>query len=480
MKYLLPFVLLMLALPSHGQKLRRLVTYYDSTNVHKREVYTARVAADTVPQGTYRRYYRNGKLEQQTSFTNGKRDSAYVEFHPTGNRRLETTYHDGIRQGPFKTYYDNGKVAQEGLFENDEPNGELTFYHPDGSVKLRTTLTKGQPNGALKALYPDGKTQAEITYVDGQPNGAVKFFYPNGAVQSEGTFTRGLLSGPYKTYYPNGQIENEVLADKNGRGRYRSYYMSGKLQTESTYAPAPLVQRPVKNRLGDDLTKRLAPITGTNNLEGPSTSYYESGQVKTKLTYHNGVPTGHALEYFENGNLREDIDYSNNGHDRKITRYHDVAGKLPQAEEQYKNNKPTGTWKEFYPDGKTPRKAETYGPTGRLLGDRLTYFENGQVQSRQPFVNGFSSGVAQEYFPSGKLRKETTYVRNVLLGPFKELREDGTLAVSGQYRNGKQSGVWTYYKEDGTTEARSVTYRNGLAVDPVKQAAKPRVPAKRK
>ncbi|MFC7668528.1 hypothetical protein ACFQT0_14965 [Hymenobacter humi] len=52
--------------------------------------------------------------------------------------------------------------------------------------------------------------------------------------------------------------------------------------------------------------------------------------------------------------------------------------------------------------------------------------------------------------------------------------------MSGQYRNGKQSGVWTYYKEDGKTEARSVTYRNGQAVDPVKQAAKPRVPAKRK
>ena len=54
--------------------------------------------------------------------------------------------------------------------------------------------------------------------------------------------------------------------------------------------------------------------------------------------------------------LMFDTDYSNNGKDRKITRYHDVAGKLPQAEEQYKNNKPAGTWKEFYPNGKTPRK----------------------------------------------------------------------------------------------------------------------------
>lgn len=479
MKYLLPFLVLVLAVPAHGQRLRRLVTYYDSLKTSKREVYSALVAADTVPQGTYRRFYRSGKLEQQTSFTQGKRDSAYVEFHPTGTRRLETTYRDGIRQGPFKTYYDNGKVAQEGSFENDEPTGELTYYHPSGEMKLRTTLAKGQPNGPLKSLYPDGKTQAEISYVDGQPNGAVKFYYPNGAVQSEGSFTRGLLAGPYKTYYPNGQIETEVLADATGHGRYRSYYASGKLQTEGTYAPAPLVQRPVRNSLGDDLTKRVAPPTGTASLDGPATSYFESGHVKTKITYRTGVPTGHGLEYFENGNLRENTDYSNGGRDRKITRYHDAAGQLAQAEETYKNNRPAGTWREFYPDGKTPRKVETYGPLGRLVGERTTYFENGQVQSRQPYLSGLMAGVGQEYFPSGKLRKETTYVRNVLLGPFRELREDGTLAVSGQYRNGRQSGVWTYYKEDGTAVDRAVTYRNGQLVEAAPKA-KPRPPAKRR
>ena len=466
----------MLAYSAQGQKLRRLTTFFDSTKVHRREVYSALVTADTVPQGSYKRFYRSGRLEQQTSFTQGKRDSAYVEFHPTGTRRLEATYRDGIRQGPFTTYYDDGKPAQTGFFVDDEPNGELTYFHPDGSVRLKTTLVKGQPNGALRAVYPDGKTQAEISYENGQPNGAVKFYYPNGVVQSEGSFTRGLLSGPYKTYYPNSQVEVEVLADKNGRGRYRSYYPSGKLQTESTYAPAPLVQRPVRNPLGDDLTKRVAPPTGTTNLDGPATSYYESGQVKTKLTYRNGIPTGRGLEYFVTGRLREETDYGNNGRDRKITRYQDVEGKLTQAEEQFRNNRPAGTWREYYPDGKAVRKAETYGPSGRLLGDRLTYFENGQVQSRQPYLNGFMGGIGQEYFASGKLRKETTYVRSQIQGAFRELREDGTAAVSGQYRNSKQSGVWTYYKDDGTTVDRTVTYRNGLLVD---GTAKPKPKAKK-
>ena len=403
MKYLLPFFLLLLALPSHGQRLRRFVTFYDSLKIHKREVYTALVAADTVPQGTYKRFYRNGKLEQQTSFRQGKRDSAYVEFHPSGTRRLEATYRDGIRQGPFKTYYDDGKVAQAGFFVDDEPNGELTYFHPDGSVRLKTTLVKGQPNGALQAVYPDGKTQAEMNYENGQPNGAVKFYYPNGAVQSEGSFTRGLLSGPYKTYYPNGQIEVEVLADKNGRGRYRSYYASGKLQTESTYAPAPLVQRPVKNQLGDDLTKRVAPPTGTTNLDGPATSYYESGQIKTKLTYRNGVPTGNGLEYFENGNLREETDYGNSGRDRKITRYQDAAGKLEQAEEQYKNNRPSRHLAAVLPRWQDPAQNRHLRPQRPPAGRANHVFrQRRKVQSRQPYLNGFMVGRGAGILPFGQ------------------------------------------------------------------------------
>jgi antitoxin component YwqK of YwqJK toxin-antitoxin module len=243
------------------------------------------------------------------------------------------------------------------------------------------------------------------------------------------------------------------------------------------------VQRAVKNPLGDDLTKRVAPPTGTASLDGPATSYFETGQVKSKVTYRNGVPTGKGLEYFANGNVREETDYGNAGRDRRITRYHDGPGKLKMAEEQFKNNRPAGTWREYYPDGKTPRKTESYGPTGRLAGERLTYFDNGQVQNRQPYVNGFLTGVGQEYFGSGKLRKEATYVRNLLAGPFRELREDGTLAVSGQYKNGKQSGEWTYYKEDGQAVDRTVTYRDGRPLPAgggAKPKPKPKPPIKRR
>lgn len=477
MKYLV-VLLALLALPAQAQKIKRFVTYYDSLKTAKREVYTAVVAGDTLPQGTYRRYYRNGRLEQQTSFRDGKRDSAYVEFHPSGARRLETTYRAGVRQGPFKTYYENGKVAQEGNFDNDEPSGELTYYHPTGEVKLKTMLTKGQPNGSMHELYADGKPQADITYKDGQPEGAVKFYYPNGQVQSEGTLHKGLLAGPYKTYYPTGQLETEVLADASGRGRYRSYYPSGKLQTEGTYAPAPVVQRAVRNPLGDDPAKRVAPATsGTANLDGPATSYYENGQIKTKTTYRLGTPTGRAQEFSEAGKLTEETDYANAGRDRKVTRY-GPDSPLPLAEETYKNNRAAGTWRTFFPNSKQVQRVALYNPAGKLAGEQLTYFADGKVASRLVYENGFITGLGLENYPSGKLKAETTYAHGLKAGPYRALREDGSLAVRGAFRNGKETGVWSYFGPDGVKVESRKTFQNGAEVAPGSRA--PVRPAPRK
>jgi len=475
MRYLL--FLLLLPLAAQAQRQQRITVYFDSTKTRPREIFRALVAADTVMQGPYKRFYRSGRLEAQTRYTDGKRDSVYVEFHPNGQRRLEATYREGVRQGPFKTYYEGGKVAQTGTFVDDQPSGPLTTYHPTGEIKLQTTLdAKGQPNGAVRELYTSGQPAAEVTYANGQPNGAVKFFYPNGKVQSEGTLRGGLLSGSYKTYYDTGQLESEtVMNDKTGKGSYRSYYATGQLQTEGTYSPAAVHERAVTNKLGDDLTKRAAPRTGTAALDGPATSYYESGKVKSKTTYRLGMPTGRALAYYESGQLKEEIDYAAQGRDRKLTRYYDAATPTREAEEQYKNNHPVGTWREYFQDGKTPRKVETYAPTGRLQGERLTYFDNGQVQTRQQYENGQQTGLGEQFFANGKLWKEGTYLKGQLSGPYRELREDGTLAEEGQYKFGKTSGQWTYYKANGTSIDHQVTFRDGK---PVGSGSRPKLNGK--
>ena len=487
-RFLLLFLLMagasLAARPAAAQRLRRLVTYFDSTKTRRREVYSALVAADTVPEGSYRRYYRNGQLEQQTSFRAGQRDSAYVEFEPDGRRRLEATYRAGQRQGPFTTYYASGKPAQSGTFVDDEPTGEIVYYHPDGSVKLRTTLEKGLPTGLVRELYPDGRPKADITYAAGQPNGPVKFYYPSGQLQSEGTLRRGLLAGPYKTYYPTGQLESEIAADPaTGRGGYKSYYPGGQLQTEGTYAPAPLAQRPVRNPLGDDLTKRVVPRTGSASLDGPATSYYETGQIRRKTTYRSGTPVGKEQEFSPAGTLLIETAHSNNGRDRKIVRT--GADGSAAAEQLYKNNLPAGTWRTFFPqkEGGQLQVEETY-LGGKRSGEARTYFADGRtVARRTPYVSGFAVGLQQEYYPSGRLRRETTFAHGLASGPYRQLRDDGTLETSGLNRNGRESGQRSSYAPDGVRVVGKETYRNGVLVTAPpagRPVGKPRPPLRRK
>ncbi|RZK33846.1 MAG: hypothetical protein EOO61_14580, partial [Hymenobacter sp.] len=163
--------------------------------------------------------------------------------------------------------------------------------------------------------------------------------------------------------------------------------------------------------------------------------------------------------------------------------YYDAPGQPRQAEEQYKNNRSAGTWREFYPDGKTPRQVENYAATGKLTGERVTYFDTGKVQTRQLFdINGLQTGLGQEYYASGQARKEANYLKGILVGQFQEFHEDGSPAVTGLYKNGKQSGDWTYYKADGHSIERQVTYRDGKPAGTTtrtKLNGKPYVPKKK-
>jgi antitoxin component YwqK of YwqJK toxin-antitoxin module len=471
------FALLLLtaATTAQAQKMRRFTTYFDSTNTRKREIYSAVVAGDTVMEGPYKRFYRSGKLEAQTRYAGGKRDSSYVEFHPNGQRRLEVTYQQGVRQGPFKTYYETGKPAQEGTYDNDQPTGTLRYYHPNGEVKLETTLAAGQPAGAVRELYPSGKPKVEITYQNGQANGPVKTYYPNGQLQSEATYSRGLLAGPYKTYYDNGQTETEVLADKSGKGSYRSYYRSGKLQTEGSYVASTFAGRAVKNPLGDDLTKQARSLAGgTSNLEGPAKAYYESGALKSKMTYRQGVLTGTQEDFYESGKPEQKIEHANQGRDRKVTAYFEDG--TVKAEQQFKAGQPAGQWRTFHPGGKQPATQETY-VNGRLAGEKLSYSPTGTVLSKLVYENGKPTGLGQEFYESGKLKAETTYVKGLKTGTFRQLREDGTPETTGFYRNGKQSGVWTTFGPDGKTVQEKATYRNGQLVPEGTAAPAPKAPA---
>jgi antitoxin component YwqK of YwqJK toxin-antitoxin module len=74
-------------------------------------------------------------------------------------------------------------------------------------------------------------------------------------------------------------------------------------------------------------------------------------------------------------------------------------------------------------------------------GPRISYYDNGQLESKFNYKNGNREGLWVGYWDNGQL----TY--------------------KGNWKNGKQEGVWVSYNTDGTVDKRNTgTFKNGEKV----------------
>jgi len=107
-----------------------------------------------------------------------------------------------------------------------------------------------------------------------------------------------------------------------------------------------------------------------------------------------------------------------------------------------------GTWKYYQKSSNTLLNLENYNDSGLLHGERLVYYENGQIAQKENYSNGKLQDTSYWYAENGVLIKEESYDNNDLHGISKYYSPEGVLIIEGQYKKGKKHGIWKYY-EDG-------------------------------
>lgn len=110
--------------------------------------------------------------------------------------------------------------------------------------------------------------------------------------------------------------------------------------------------------------------------------YYCNGNVKNQLSFVNGRPDGYAKIYHENGKISE--------------------------EGMWKNNRWVGTYKLYYPNGQVQHEF-VFNSNGKREGNQKYYYENGQLAIEGAFANGKESGLIKEYYENGDLKAEKNY-----------------------------------------------------------------------
>lgn len=117
-----------------------------------------------------------------------------------------------------------------------------------------------------------------------------------------------------------------------------------------------------------------------------------------------------------------------------------------------------GEWKYYQKTNNKLLTLEQYDATGKLIGERIVYYPNGQIAEKQTYTAGKLDGVSVVYSDKNVLLSEIVYVNGELHGNAKYYTAKGELVAEGFYKKGKKDGVWKYYEDGKLTEEKNFAY----------------------
>jgi antitoxin component YwqK of YwqJK toxin-antitoxin module len=157
---------------------------------------------------------------------------------------------DGKKQGKW-IYYGKDR-PQEG-------------YPVDGKIE-EGPYKDDRKEGTWIKYHNDGVTpKLKGEYVSNRPKGSYTKYHPNGKVKEVGVFEKNQYQDSLRRFHENGQLEYEAKYNENGKEQGKVRY------------------------------------------------FYPHGQVEFEYTSTNGIPSGKATRYYENGDVKEIIEYASDG-----------------------------------------------------------------------------------------------------------------------------------------------------------------------
>lgn len=188
------------------------------------------------------------------------------------------------------------------------------------------------------------------------------------------------------------------------------------------------------------------------NFEGTNVLRYEG-------EFFHGKEIG-TFKFYKNINKKavltatKDFNANNN---KAYVKFFASTGKLI-SEGEMDGKIYVGEWKYYQKTNNKLLTLERYDDAGRLIGERIVYYPNGQIAEKQTYKNGTLDGVSVMYSDKNVLLSEIIYVNGELHGYAKYYSPKAELVAEGLYKNGKKDGVWKYYEDGKLTEEKDFTY----------------------
>ena len=174
---------------------------------------------------------------------------------------------------------------------------------------------------------------ASISKIDSKQN------KPKLIVESETIFQNGIIIKSQE-YYESGNIEEEMFFTDGTLTMIKEYYENGKLEEEYNLKNRTYVEYDEDGTIDeegkiDDFT--LGILVGVSTLvnlvaftelvempegSGINKEYYENGNIKEEISYKNGKLNGVSKEYYENGSLKSESTFIDGVLNGKVKEYY--------------------------------------------------------------------------------------------------------------------------------------------------------------
>lgn len=187
---------------------------------------------------------------------------------------------------------------------------------------------------------------------------------------------------------------------------------------------------------------------------------------KTKqLRYEGRFEHGKEIDTFKFYTLNNKksvlsaIKIFNPDNDKASVKFLSSKGKLI-SEGEMKGRLYIGKWIYYHNKSKGILTTEYYNDNGKLEGEKVVFYPNGQIAEKSNYKDGKLEGSSNWYSEKGLLLKVFLYDNDELHGMSKYYDANGIILAEGEYQRGRKHGLWKYYEDGKLKETKDHTRRS--------------------
>lgn len=203
------------------------------------------------------------------------------DFYMSDQLQNEYIYNNGLKNGAATWYYADGRLRGKATYKDDKLEGTTIWYYKNGNVMEEEIHVAGKQQGMCTWFLENGRKESDVNYLDDKKEGIQKWYNKeSGKLYCDVNYTAGKKNGVQKWYNDEtgAVVEETVFTNGDRNGRSTTFFNSGKLRSECVYV--------------------------NDKAEGLSKSYYEDGKVKSEINYLKGKREGTFKTYWNNGQIK--------------------------------------------------------------------------------------------------------------------------------------------------------------------------------